>query len=157
MGLTDNNMGACKLAWRSTEALLGAGVHAVHAPGISKEGNASQAAHRVHHQQRVMLVAQLPESCQALVHAGAALPLYTAASSVLNCTTDCLMQFFHHQQCVMLVAQIPQSCQALLRAGAALPLYTAANSVLNCTPDCLMQYFYHQQGAMRVAQLPKSC
>lgn len=61
--------------WGSAETLLGARVHAVHAPLISEEGNAAQAAHCVHQQQCAVLVAQLPQACQALVHPCAALPL----------------------------------------------------------------------------------
>ncbi len=61
--------------WGGAETLLGARVHAVHAPVISEEGNAAQAAHCVHQQQCTMLVAQFPQAGQALVHPCAALPL----------------------------------------------------------------------------------
>ena len=61
--------------WGGAETLLGARVHAVHAPLICEEGNAAQAAHCIHQQQRAVLVAQLPQACQALVHPCAALPL----------------------------------------------------------------------------------
>ncbi len=61
--------------WGGAETLLGARVHAVHAPVISEEGNAAQAAHCVHQQQCAVLVAQFPQAGQALVHPCAALPL----------------------------------------------------------------------------------
>ena len=67
--------GGREQTWGGAEKLLGARVHAVHAPVISKEGNAAQTAHCVHQQQCAMLVAQLTQACQALVHPCAALPL----------------------------------------------------------------------------------
>ena len=45
--------------WGCAEAFLGAGVGHVNAPGICKEGDASQGAHGVHNQQGAVLLAQL--------------------------------------------------------------------------------------------------
>ena len=81
---------AGRLTWRGTEAFLGAGVHAVHLPVVSKEGDASQAADCVHDQQGALLVAQLPQPSQALMYASAALTLHhtdmhTRQPTCMNC------------------------------------------------------------------------
>eukprot|EP00983_Pelagomonas_calceolata_P107903 1159398-Pelagomonas_calceolata.AAC.5 len=44
---------------RAAEALLGARVNGVHAPGIRKQWHAAQAAHRVYQEQRVGLLTDL--------------------------------------------------------------------------------------------------
>lgn len=90
MVVTELQMGMClsALTWGSAEALLGAGVHAVHPPVISKEGHPPQAADCVHQQQRVVLVAQLPQPRQALVHPRAALTLHSCMHSRTQSVTQ---------------------------------------------------------------------
>ena len=64
------------------EALLGARVRAVYAPGISKEWDSSQRAHSVHNQQGSVLLAQLANAFQVLVHSCAAFTLQSYITSV---------------------------------------------------------------------------
>ena len=64
------------------EALLGARVRAVYAPGISKEWDSSQGAYSVHNQQGSVLLAQLANAFQVLVHSCAAFTLQSYTTSV---------------------------------------------------------------------------
>ncbi len=82
---------ACCLTGGCAEALLGARVRAVNAPCITKEWDSSQRAHSVHNQQGSVLLAQLANAFQVLVHSCAAFTLQSYITSVRG--SKCICKF----------------------------------------------------------------
>ena len=74
-GMSPMAAGFAMCTWRSAQDLLGATVDGINAPSISMQWYTTEGAHGVHQQQGAVLMTQLAQARQILVHPCAALAL----------------------------------------------------------------------------------